>query len=242
MPKFRKAETGMTLAEHLKEIRHRFFVCAIVIFLVGVAAWIFYPHILSFLAGPYCNASPKHCTFLVTNPLDGLTLRFKISIYGGLFFSSPVIFWQAWRFITPGMKASERKYAVPFVSASIVFFAAGVVTAYFIFGQAIQWLQSIGGKELVSHYNPNQYLGLFLLTMLIFGITFLFPVVLVALELAGLVTPKQLLHAWRYAIIIITIAAAVFTPSGDPVSMLVLAAPLIAFYFMAIGVGKLFKK
>jgi sec-independent protein translocase protein TatC len=62
------------------------------------------------------------------------------------------------------------------------------------------------------------------------------------LELAGLVTPKQLLHAWRYAIIIITIAAAVFTPSGDPVSMLVLAAPLIAFYFMAIGVGKLFKK
>jgi sec-independent protein translocase protein TatC len=178
----------------------------------------------------------------VTNPLDGLTLRFKISVYGGLFFSSPVIFWQAWRFITPGMKASERKYAVPFVSAAIVFFAAGVVTAYFIFGQAIKWLQSIGGKELVSHYNPNQYLGLFLLTMLIFGITFLFPVVLVALELAGLVTPKQLLHAWRYAIIIITIAAAVFTPSGDPVSMLVLAAPLIAFYFMAIGVGKLFKK
>jgi sec-independent protein translocase protein TatC len=78
--------------------------------------------------------------------------------------------------------------------------------------------------------------------MLIFGITFLFPVVLVALELAGLVTPAQLLRSWRYAIIIITIASAVFTPSGDPVSMLVLAAPLVSFYFMAIAVGKLFKK
>jgi sec-independent protein translocase protein TatC len=78
--------------------------------------------------------------------------------------------------------------------------------------------------------------------MLIFGITFLFPVVLVALEMAGLVTPKQLLHSWRYAIIIITVAAAVFTPSGNPISMLVLAAPLIAFYFIAIGVGKLIKK
>jgi sec-independent protein translocase protein TatC len=232
----------MTLAEHLKEIRYRFFVCAIVIALVGVAAWIFYPQILHFLQEPYCRAAPRHCTFLVTNPLDGLTLRFKISVYGGLFFSSPVILYQAWRFITPGMKAKERKYAIPFVSAAFVFFGAGVVVAYFIFGQAIQWLQSIGGKALVSHYNPNQYLSLFLLTMLIFGITFLFPVILVALELAGIVSPSQLLHSWRYAMIFITVASAVFTPSGDPISMLVLAAPLVAFYFMAIGVGKLLKK
>jgi sec-independent protein translocase protein TatC len=232
----------MTLAEHLKEIRYRFFVCAIVIALVGVAAWIFYPHILHFLQKPYCRAAPRHCTFLVTNPLDGLTLRFKIAIYGGLFFSSPVIFYQAWRFITPGMKAKERKYAIPFVSAAVVFFGAGVVVAYFIFGQAIQWLQSIGGKALISHYNPNQYLSLFLLTMLIFGITFLFPVILVALELVRIVTPAQLLHGWRYAIIAITVASAVFTPSGDPISMLVLAVPLVTFYFMAIGVGKLLKK
>jgi sec-independent protein translocase protein TatC len=240
--KFRKAQTGMTLAEHLAEVRHRFFVCAITVTIVGIAAWIFYNPVLHFLAEPYCRAAPRHCTFLVTNPLDGLTLRFKISVYGGIFFSSPVIFWQAWRFITPGLKAKERRYAIPFVSASIVFFGAGVVVAYFIFAQAIQWLQSIGGKSLVSHYNPNQYLGLFLLTMLIFGITFLFPVVLVAIELAGLVTPGQLLHAWRYAIIAIVVASAVFTPSGDPISMLVLAAPLAAFYFMAIGIGKLLKK
>jgi len=240
--KFRKAQSGMTLAEHLAEVRHRFLICAITVTVLGIAAWIFYPQLLDFLKEPYCRAAPRRCTFLVTNPLDGLTLRFKISVYGGVFFASPVIFWQVWRFITPGLKAKERQYAIPFVSASIVFFGAGVVVAYFIFGQAIQWLQSIGGKSLVSHYNPNQYLGLFLLTMLIFGITFLFPVVLVAIELAGLVTPRQLLHGWRYAIIAIVVASALFTPSGDPISMLVLAAPLAAFYFMAIGIGKLFKK
>jgi sec-independent protein translocase protein TatC len=232
----------MTLAEHLKEIRYRFFVCAATILVIGIAAWFFYPQILHFLQEPYCKAAPRHCTFLITNPLDGLTLRFKIAIYGGLFFATPVLFWQIWRFITPGMKAKERKYAIPFVAASIVFFSAGVLVAYFIFGQAIQWLQSIGGKTLISHYNPNQYLSLFLLTMFIFGLTFLFPVVLVAIELAGLVTPKQLLKSWRYAVIIITVAAAVFTPSGDPISMLILAAPLVAFYFLAIGVGKLLKK
>ena len=87
-----------------------------------------------------------------------------------------------------------------------------------------------------------QYLSLILLMMFVFGITFEFPVVLVALELAGIVTPRQLLHAWRYAIIAITITSAVITPSGDPLSMMVLAVPLTIFYFTAIAVGKLCKK
>lgn len=232
----------MTLAEHLAEARHRFFVITIAVFALGVLSFIFYPQILHFLQEPYCAATPRHCTFLVTNPLDGLTLRVKIAFYGGFFFSLPVILWQVWRFITPGLKARERKYAVPFVSGSILFFAAGVGVAYFSFGHAIHFLQGIGGHSLVTDYNPNQYLSLFLLMMFVFGLTFEFPVVLVAIELAGLVTPRQLLASWRYAIIAITIASAVFTPSGDPLSMLALAIPLTIFYFMSIGVGKLMKK
>ena len=117
-----------------------------------------------------------------------------------------------------------------------------MVVAYFSFAHAIQFLESIGGKTLLTEYNPNQYLTLFLLMMFIFGVTFEFPVVLVALELVNIVTPKQLLHYWRYALIAITIASAVFTPSGDPLSMLALALPLTVFYFLAIGVGKLLKK
>jgi sec-independent protein translocase protein TatC len=175
----------------------------------------------------------------VTNPLDGLTLRIKIGFFGGFLVSSPILFWEAWRFITPGLKAKERKYALPFVGSSILFFCGGVTVAYFIFGRAIQFLESIGGHSLVTEYNPNQYLGLFVLMMFIFGLTFEFPVVLVALELAGLVTPAQLLRTWRYALIGITVFSAVVTPSSDPFSMLALAIPLTVFYFLAIGIGKL---
>ena len=242
MPKFRHAREGMTLTEHLKEIRYRFLVVAVSLCVLAILAFVFYPEILHFLQRPYCHASPKRCTFLVTNPLDGLSLRIKIAFYGGLFFSLPVIFWQSWRFITPGFKARERRYAVPFVGASIAFFAAGVAVAYFSFGHALQFLEAVGGKSLISYYNPVQYLSLILLMMFVFGVTFEFPVVLVALELAGIVTPRQLLRAWRYAIIAITVTSAVITPSGDPLSMMALAVPLTIFYFSAIGVGKLCKK
>jgi sec-independent protein translocase protein TatC len=242
MSKFRKAAEGMTLAEHLAEARRRFMVSTAAILVLGVAAFVFYPQILQVLQNPYCRAVPRHCTFLVTNPLDGLTLRVKIGFFGGLLFASPVVFWQVWRFVTPGLKATERRYAVPFVASSVLFFAGGVVVAYFSFGHALRFLQSIGGHTLIAYYNPNQYLSLFLLMMFIFGVTFEFPVVLVALELARLVTPRQLLKSWRYALIAITIAAAVFTPSGDPLSMFALALPLTAFYFLAIAVGKLLRR
>jgi sec-independent protein translocase protein TatC len=232
----------MTLAEHLAEARRRFLISAATVLVLGVVAFPIYPQILHILQKPYCAATPDHCKFLVTNPLDGLTLRVKIGFFGGLLFASPVLFWQAWRFVTPGLKSRERKYAVPFVALSLVFFVSGMAVAYFSFGHAIQFLQSIGGKALYTQYNPNQYLTLFLLMMFVFGVTFEFPVVLVALEIVGVVTPMQLLRAWRYALIGITIASAVFTPSGDPLSMMALALPLTFFYFLSIGVGKLLGK
>ena len=235
----------MTMVEHLAEVRHRFLVATITVSLFGVLAFIFYPQILHLLQEPYCaarDAAHKTCVFLVTNPLDGLTLRIKIAFFGGIFLASPVLFWQLWRFITPGLKARERRYIIPFVSASLIFFISGMTVAYFSFGHAVQFLESIGGKSLLTEYNPNQYLTLFLLMMFIFGVTFEFPVVLVAMEMANILTPKQLLHYWRYALIAITIASAVFTPSGDPLSMLALALPLTVFYFIAIGVGKMLKK
>jgi sec-independent protein translocase protein TatC len=240
--RFRKAASGMTLAEHLAEARQRFLISSATLLVFGVVSFLIYPTILHILRQPYCAATPKNCVFLVQNPLDGLTLRIKIGFFGGLIFSSPVLFWQVWRFITPGLKGKERKYAVPFVACSLVFFAAGVTVAYFSFGHAIKFLQAIGGNSLLTEYNPNQYLTLFLLMMFIFGITFEFPVVLVAMELAGLVTPAQLLRTWRYALIAITVVSAVITPSGDPLSMMALAVPLTFFYFLAIGIGKLLRK
>ncbi len=242
MARFRSPSGTMPLAAHLAEARRRFLLCCSAIGLLGVVAFVFYTPLLHVLQLPYCHASPGHCQFLVTNPLDGFTLRIKVGFFGGLMFATPVILWHLWRFITPGLKVGERRYAFPFVVAGLIFFAFGVVTAYFVFNRALQWLQSIGGNQLVTQYNPNQYLSLFLLMMLVFGLSFEFPVVLVGLQLGNIVTPRALLRHWRYAVIGITVVSAGITPSSDWFSMFALAVPLVVFYFLAIVVGKVFRR
>ncbi len=239
MFKIREVAPGMTLAQHFAEARQRFLICLGVTVVLGIVCFVIYPSLLSILQHPYCQADPKNCKFLVTNPLDGLTLRIKISLFGGLLFAAPFWLWHTWRFVTPGLKARERRYALPFVLGSLVFFFGGVVTAYLVFRKTIQFLVAIGGHSLTTYYNPNQYLTLFLLMMLLFGLTFEFPIVLVALELARVVSPAQLLRSWRYSTIAIVVFSGLITPSSDPFSMFALMIPLIVFYFLAIGVGKL---
>jgi sec-independent protein translocase protein TatC len=248
---------SMTLTEHLGELRHRLIVCVIAVTITTLVAVVAYEPILHFLIRPLCrvDASSLHhgsnsgaslgvgtggsCNLYVTSPLDGLSLRIKIAVFGGLVMASPVILFQLWRFITPGLQSRERKWAIPFVAATFTLFLLGAATAYISLPHALGFLKSVGGPNLQQIYDPIPYLGLILLMMTLFGLTFQFPVVLVSLELARVVTPAKLLHAWRWAVIIITVAAAVFTPSSDPFSMLALAVPLVFFYFISIGIGKL---
>jgi sec-independent protein translocase protein TatC len=255
--KSRPSPDNMTLGEHLGELRRRLMICVIAFVIAATVAVFAYEPILHFLLRPLCtvDASTLHhtrqgngslivssngtCNLFVTSPLDGLSLRVKIALFGGLVLASPVILFQVWRFVTPGLKASERRYAVPFVLSAFVLFLCGAATAYLTLPHALGFLKSVGGPNLQAIYDPIPYLGLILLMMTIFGLTFEFPVVLVSLELARVVTPARLLHAWRWAVIIITVVAAVFTPSSDPFSMFALAIPLVVFYFLSIGIGKL---
>ena len=247
---------NMTLGEHLGELRRRVIISVIAFLVAATIAVFAYEPILHFLLHPLCSvdASTAHhtsagnsfiqtsngtCNLFVTSPLDGLSLRVKIALFGGLVLSSPIILFQIWRFVTPGLKASERRYAIPFVLSAFVLFLAGAATAYITLPHALGWLKSVGGPNLQAIYDPIPYLGLILLMMTIFGLTFEFPVVLVSLELAHVVTPARLLKSWRWAIIIIVVVAAVFTPSSDPFSMFALAIPLTLFYFISIGIGKL---
>ncbi len=247
---------SMTLGEHLGEMRRRVIICVVAYAIAATVAVFLYEPILHFLLRPLCNvdaATAHHtggnnsfivssngtCNLFVTSPLDGLTLRVKIALFGGLVMASPVILFQVWRFVTPGLKASERRYAIPFVLSSFFLFLAGAATAYVVLPHALGWLKSVGGPNLQAIYDPIPYLGLILLMMTIFGLTFEFPVVLVSLELAHVVTPARLLRSWRWAIIIIVVVAAVFTPSSDPFSMFALVIPLVVFYFVSIAIGKL---
>ena len=229
---------AMTLGQHLGELRQRLLVCAAVLVVASVAAFFLYNDILVLLKEPYCQVNPKHCGFYVTGPLDGLTLRIRISLYGGLVLSLPVLFFELWRFITPGLIPGEKKYAVPFVLSSVALFVLGAAVAYFTFPHALAFLDTVGGPSLTQLLDPSKYLTLVLLMMLIFGLSFEFPVLLVSLELAGVVTPKQLGAFRRWAIVIIVVVAGVITPSSDPFSMMALAVPLYLFYELSILVGK----
>jgi sec-independent protein translocase protein TatC len=233
---------AMTLVEHLTELRRRVLTCAVVFLVTATVAFVVYRPILSFLQHPYCAANPRHCGFYITAPLDGLALRVKIAAYGGLFLASPVLLWELWRFITPGLNPKEKRYAIPFIVASITLFALGGLVAYLTFPHALNFLIHIGGPSLHEILDPNKYLSLILLMMVIFGFTFEFPVLLVSLEAAGVLTPKQLSSWRRWAIIGIVVVAGVITPSSDPFSMMALAIPLYFFYEVSIIIGRIIQR
>ena len=234
----------MTVVEHLGELRRRVVISIAAVAVGGAVAFALYSHILSFFVHPYCQVvGPHHpCQLFVTGPLDGLSIRLKIAGYGGLFIASPVVLWQLWRFVTPGLQANEKRYAIPFIVASIVLFALGASLAYLTFPHALSFLIAVGGPSLQQIYSPTSYLSLIVLLMAAFGATFEFPVLLVCLELAGVLTPAKLAAWRRRAIVVLVAAAAVITPSSDPFSMLVLAIPMCLFYEAAILIGRLLRR
>ncbi|HVC13439.1 MAG TPA: twin-arginine translocase subunit TatC [Acidimicrobiales bacterium] len=234
---------AMTLGEHLGELRRRLVVVVVAFVVLACVSVFFYNWEFSLLRHPYCQIhSASACRFYVTQPLDALGLRVKLAAFGGLVLASPVMLWELWRFITPGLRSTEKRYAVPFVVSSVLLFLVGCTVVYVVLPHTLGWLIGVGGPSIRALLNPNAYLSLVMLLMVLFGLTFEFPVVLVALQLARVVTPAALLRHWRWAVIGITIGSAVFTPSSDPFSMLALAVPLVAFYFASIGVGKLLRR
>jgi sec-independent protein translocase protein TatC len=150
-----------------------------------------------------------------------------------------VILFQLWRFVTPGLRANERRYSVSFVLAAAALFGCGALVAWECFPHALAFLQSAGGGAIQDRFSPARYLSLILGLMAVVGIAFELPVVLVALELAHVISPRQLAQHRRLAIVVIVVASGVLTPSSDPFSMLAVAVPMVLFYELAILIGRL---
>jgi sec-independent protein translocase protein TatC len=239
---FRKKRSdpdAMTLVEHLAELRKRLVISAFAVTLGAIVAYVFYDAILRFFMHPLCVVDgPNHCTLYVNGPLDGFTWRVKISGFAGLFVALPVVMYQLWAFIAPGLKKSEKRYAIPFVFVSFVLFLSGAYIAYLVFPKALLFLQGAAGPQIHPLYTPQSYLGFIVVLMAAFGAAFEFPVILVTLELLGVVTPARLAKGRRWAIVLIFAAGAIFIPSSDPYSLFALTIPLVIFYELSIAIGR----
>jgi sec-independent protein translocase protein TatC len=233
----------MTLTEHLGELRVRIIRSALAIAVGMVLIIAFYDQVLEFLKQPYidlCNEKPADfCDPTLNNftPTEGLATRIRVGMYGGIIMALPVLLWQLWRFIVPALNAKEKKYAIPFILSSLVLFAAGGTLAYLTIDRALDFLISWAGEDVNQIFSVSSYVSLILLMIAAFGVGFLLPVLLVFLQLVGAVTPRRLLGSWRMSIVGIAVLAAVITPSGDPVTLAMLAVPMTVLYFVAILIG-----
>lgn len=236
--------SNMTVIEHLGELRRRMIIALVAVAACAVVAFIVYERILKFLQEPYCDVvgHGARCQFLATSVLDPFAIRLQIATYGGLILAAPIVFWQLWRFVAPGLTSKERRYAVPFIVSSVVLFAFGGYIAYLTFPKALDFLVHIGGTTLDVRPTPTKYLQLILLMILAFGLSFEFPVFLVFLELVGAVSSAQLRSWRRWAIVGVVVFAAVITPSQDPYSLLAMSVPMWLFYEAAILVGRVLKR
>jgi sec-independent protein translocase protein TatC len=238
----RAADEGrMTLWEHIAELRTRLIRAIIAIVVGAVIGWFLYPYVFDILTNPLHNAE-HNAIIIAGSPIAPLLTRIKIAGYVGIIIAMPVLVWQLWRFITPGLYPHEKKYAVPFTAGAVLFFLLGAFVAYLSLLPTLVFLNAVGGSNIKPVYNIGDYLKLVVLMMIIFGAGFEFPVLLVGLEIAGVVTPRQLSQSRRWAIVGIVVVSAVITPSSDPVSMLALAIPLYLFYELAIVVGWLYNR
>ena len=231
----------MPLVDHLTELRSRLIRAVIALVLGAIVAFTLYNHILDFLIGPYTDITGK-TEFVILDPLEGFAARLKVSAWCGAFLASPVVLWQLWGFITPGLHKTEKKFAIPFIIGSVLLFALGAGVALLTFEQALRFLIGVGGPNVDPMFSPGKYLSLITLMMVAFGIAFEFPILLVFLQLAEVVTSRKLRSWRRPALVIVVAVAAVITPSQDPYSLLAMAGPMYLFYELSILIGRLLKK
>jgi len=198
------------------------------------------------LASPICDLQKAtalgsdSCGVLYINGVLGpIDLKFKISIIIGALIAAPIWLYQIWAFISPGLHKRERRNSILFVVFAVPFFAIGVFAGYLVLPIAVDVLLSFTPNSLTNLVRFDDYLGFVTQLIFVFGIAFELPVFLVALNLAGILSGRGILKPWRYAIFAITLFSAIFTPTGDPITMFFLAVPLYLLYLAAGGISLL---
>jgi sec-independent protein translocase protein TatC len=237
----------MSILEHIAELRGRLVKSCVALTVTTLGAFAFlYEPVIHFMLRSYCQlpASTRigtqagGCRLAALSPLEPLGIRLRVSLTVGLLLAMPYVAFQIWRFITPGLRANEKRYAIPFALATTLLFAGGVWVAFFTLPKAIGFLVGMGGSGIATFFQADKYLRFVLFMGLAFGLTFEFPLVLVFLSMVGLLSSRAMLRAWRPAVAVIIVVAAVVTPSQDPISLFAMAIPMWVFYFAAAAVAR----
>jgi sec-independent protein translocase protein TatC len=239
----------MTLFEHLSELRNRLFKASIFVVAGSIAGWFLYQRVLDLLTKPYCALPPDRrfnnngeCELVFFNVGDGFLIRVKVAFIAGVVLSAPFWLYQLWAFITPGLKKNERKWTMVFVSSASVLFALGMTIAYLILPKALHVLVGLAGEGVTPLFAVKDYLSFVTSMLLIFGVAFELPLLVIILNLAGVLSYKRLMGWQRISIFLIFVFAAVATPSQDPLSMIFMAVPLCILFELAVLVAKIHDK
>ena len=237
----------MPLAGHLGELRSRLLRAVLALAVGTVVGYLAFPSVMQLLLVPYCDAvwtagRGSDCSLVALRPLEPFSVRMKTSVAIGLFVGGPVIFYQFWRFITPGLTRTERRYALPFVILSQVMFTLGLGFAQLVVPQGLRILLGMGGPRIVAMLSASEYLTFMLRSSIAFGLVFELPLILVFLSLAGLLRAVTLRRVRPYAVIVMMVVAAVVTPTTDAVTLLFMAVPMLLFYELAIVAARLIER
>ena len=221
-------DVTMTLVEHLDELRRRIIIIVISVLAAAVVGFVISGWIIGVLRAPLPD--PYDDTLYFLGPADAFAAQLKVAGFAGLALAMPVILFHVWRFVTPGLTPSERRFVWPVIVAALLLFALGIGIGYVVIPYALNFLLTFGGENLQPFLTIDRYIGFVTTMLLAFGLVLEFPIVLIGLSRVGILTHRRLAAQRRWAILIIVVFAIVLTPGGDPISPLILSGVMFLLF------------